>query len=173
MERLQPHAGKTALLTCVPMQLRLTVTAGGELSAAAADAVPDVAIHTTPGVLARVAAGDESAWSAARLEGDADFAASIEYVRRNVRWDYEEDLSRVFGDIAAHRLASGAQELQRWGRDAALNAGRAIVEYTTYENPLLASPAAVEAFNREVDILRDDAARLEKRLELIERRSRP
>ena len=170
LETLRPHAGKTALITCAPIQLRLTVTGGGALSAAQPDAVPDVTLDTTPGVLARAAAGDESAWNAVRIEGDTDFAAAIDYVRRHARWDYEEDLSRIFGDIAAHRLASGARELQRWGRNATLNAGRAIVEYATYENPLLASPAAVDAFNREVDTLRDDVARAGKRLELIERR---
>ena len=173
LDTLRPHAGKTALIACAPIALRLTVTGDGAFGAAPPGAAPNVTIETTPGMLARAAAGDENAWSAVRVEGDTEFAAAIDHVGRNVRWDVEEDLSQVFGDIAAHRLASGARELQRWGRDATLNAGRAVVEYATHESPMLASPAAVGAFNREVDTLRDDVARAEKRLEHIERRMGP
>jgi ubiquinone biosynthesis protein UbiJ len=35
---------------------------------------------------------------------------------------------------------------------------------------MLASASAIDGFNREVDELRNDAARLEKRLALLERR---
>ena len=170
LDRLRVHAGKTALLMCPPLQLRLSVTATGELANALPDAAPDVAIGVTPGILLRAAARDSNAWSAAEVTGDAEFAQAIDYVRRNLQWDYEEDLSRIFGDIVAHRLASLAKQLDGWGRDTALKVGRTFVEYVTYERPLVASPHAVEHFNREVDTLRDDAERLEKRLELLRRR---
>src|SRR2546430_11066708 len=39
---------------------------------------------------------------------------------RSLIWDFEEDLSRVFGDVVAHRLASGGKAVAAWQRDAAL-----------------------------------------------------
>jgi ubiquinone biosynthesis protein UbiJ len=87
-----------------------------------------------------------------------------------MRWDFEEDLSRIFGDIAAHRMVEGARELDRWGRDAALNVGRAFAEYATYERPLIASARTIEEFNRDVDEMRDAVERIEKRLELLIRK---
>lgn len=171
LEKLVPHAGKTALLRCPPFELRYTVLDTGEVSAAVRDTAPDVTIAVTPGALLRLAARDESAWNAAQVSGDVDFAAAIDYVRRNLEWDYEEDLSRVFGDVAAHRLGAAVRELDRWGRAAALNLGQAFAEYSVYERPLLASRRAVEEFNREVDEVRDHAARLEKRIELLRRLS--
>jgi ubiquinone biosynthesis protein UbiJ len=170
LERLREHAGKTALFTCPPFTLLATVTETGELAASPFGTTADVTIGVTPGVLLRAAYSDSAAWSAAQVTGDVEFAAALDYVRRNVVWDYEEDLSRVFGDIAAHRIASAAKRVQLWGRDTALKLSQTAAEYVTYEKPLIASAHAVEQFNREVDVLRDDVERIEKRLDLLGRR---
>ena len=170
LERLRPHAGKTALLACPPLSTRFTVLDSGELQPAAREALPQVTITTTPGVLMRLAARDESAWSAAEVAGDVEFAAAIEYVRRNIAWDYEEDLSHLVGDIAAHRIGRALRTLDGWGRAALANVAGSFAEYATYERPLVAPAPAVEAHNREVDEVRDHAARLEKRIELLRRR---
>ena len=170
LEKLSPHAGRTVRLVCAPFDLTLAITEAGEVAAAAHDATPDTTISVTPGVLLRLAARDESAWNAAEVSGDMQLAAAVDYVRRNLEWDYEEDLSRVFGDVPAHRMAQGLRALEAFGRNAALNLARSFAEYATHEQPSLALPRAVEAFNREVDEVRDHAARLEKRLELLRRR---
>lgn len=36
------------------------------------------------------------------IEGDADLAAVFAWLGENLRWDYEEDLSRIVGDAPAH-----------------------------------------------------------------------
>lgn len=169
LDKLSPHMGKSALISCAPFTLRATVTETGAL-AAAPHATPDVTITLTPGVILRTAARDEEAWLNAQVTGDVEFAGAIGYVWRNIAWDYEEDLSRVFGDVAAHRMATAARQLDSWGRNTLLNLGQAAAEYATFERPALASAHAVSEFNREVDTLRDDAARLEKRIALLARR---
>ena len=171
LEALKPHAGKTAVLTSPPFEARLTVNERGELGQADPQAEADVIVTLTPGVLLRLLARDDAAWSAADVTGDVQFAAAIDYVRRNFEWDVEESLSRVVGDIAAHRLARTAREVNRWGRGAAVNLGQALAEYAVHEQPASASAQAVEALNREVDEVRDHAARLEKRLELLRRQA--
>lgn len=170
LERLRAHAGKTALLACPPLEARLTVLETGELEPAARETPPQVTITTTPGVLLRLAARDETAWSAAEVAGDVEFAAAIDYVRRNLAWDYEEDLSHLFGDIAAHRIGNAVRTLDGWGRAALTNVAASFAEYATYERPLVAAAPAVEAHNHEVDEVRDQVARLEKRIELLRRR---
>ena len=170
LERLQPHAGKTALLACAPWEVRVTVSESGELAQADSDAVPDVVVVTTPGLLLRVASGDDNAWGEAKLEGDVQFAGAIDYVRRNLRWDYEETLSRLLGDVAAHRIAGAVHSADRWRRTAGLNMARGIAEYAAHENPQVANAEAVGEFNAEVDRMRDDVDRLEKRIELLGQR---
>jgi ubiquinone biosynthesis protein UbiJ len=113
----------------------------------------------------RLAARDDKAWGDVGITGDTDFAAVIHHLARELRWDIEEDLSRVFGDIAAHRMAETGRTLQRWGERSLENTGRSFSEYWTEEQPLIAGRLDLEDFIREVDHLRDDAARLEKRIE--------
>lgn len=170
LERLRPHASKSALFACAPFELHVTVLDSGELAPARMETEADVTIRVSPGLMLRIAARDEAAWRDAQVSGDTELAAAIDYVRRNLEWDFEEDLSRVFGDIAAHRLANAVRELDRWGRGAALNIAHAFAEYSTYEKPLVANARAVEEFNREVDRVRDDTERLEKRIELLSQR---
>jgi ubiquinone biosynthesis accessory factor UbiJ len=171
VEKLRPHAHKTVLFTGAPFELRLTVLETGEVAAALRDAQPDVTINMSPAAVLRATAGHESAWRNAQISGDTEFAGAIDYIRGNIRWDFEEDLSRIVGDVAAHRLVEGVRELDRWGRDAVLNLGRAFAEYATYERPLIASARAIEEFNVEVDEMRDAVERLEKRLELLIRKA--
>jgi ubiquinone biosynthesis protein UbiJ len=168
--KLQPHAGKTVLVKCPPAHLAATVTIEGDLATAPADSTPHTTIALTPGLLMRMAARDESAWHDAQVDGDVELAAAISYVARNIAWDYEESLARVFGDVAAHRMATAARDLDRWGRSTLLNLAHAAAEYATYESPVLAASGELDRFSREVDDLRDDAARLEKRIQLLARR---
>lgn len=166
-DELRPFAGKTARFDLAPLALLLGVEESGEVASAAAGAVPAVTITLTPGLMLRLAARDETAWREIEATGDADFATAINHVARNLRWDVEEDLSRVFGDIAAHRMAESGRILQRWGRQALENTGRSFAEYWTEEQPLVAGRRDLEEFNRAVDELRDDVARLEKRIESL------
>ena len=166
-EDLRRFAGRTVRFEAVPFALSLTVLDSGEVAMAAPDAVCAVTIKLTPGLMLRLAAREETVWREIEFSGDTDFAAVINQVARNLRWDVEEDLSRVFGDIAAHRMAETGRTFQRWGKQAIENTGRSFAEYWTEEQPLIAGSYDLEAFNRAVDQLRDDAARLEKRFEQL------
>ncbi|MBI5108226.1 MAG: hypothetical protein HZA62_05720, partial [Rhodocyclales bacterium] len=82
-------------------------------------------------------------------------------------WDAEEDLSRLVGDVAAHRIVKGGQEFAAWQQQAAQNFAANLAEYFTEEQPLIAKQADIAAFSADIDHLRDDVARLEKRLALL------
>jgi ubiquinone biosynthesis protein UbiJ len=167
LERLRPFAGKGVRVECFPMTMVLGITEIGETAAASPETLPDVTIRLSPGVMLRLAARDASAWNDIAVEGDPPLAAALNHIARNIRWDVEEDLSRVFGDIAAHRMVEAGRKLDNWGRQGADNLARSFAEYWTEEQPLIANRADLEQFNRDVDVLRDDVARLEKRIEQI------
>jgi ubiquinone biosynthesis protein UbiJ len=166
-DALKPFAGRTARFELAPFALSLTVLESGEAAPAALDTVPAATIRLTPGLLLRISARDETAWRELEAAGDAEFIAAINQVARNLHWDVEEDLSRVFGDVAAHRMAQTGRTLQRWGEQALENTGRSFAEYWTEEQPLIAGRHDLEQFYRAVDQLRDDVARLEKRLDRV------
>ena len=125
----------------------------------------DAVFTLTPGVALRLLASDKNAWQEVQMSGDTELAREVLFVAQNVRWDAEEDLSRVFGDILAHRMAQAASDLKRWPLQAADSIARSAAAYWTDEQPLIATRHDVERFVREVDALRDDVARFEKRLQ--------
>jgi ubiquinone biosynthesis accessory factor UbiJ len=164
MERLAKHAGRTARFNVGPLSLSFTVQPSGEVAAASAEATRDLDVTIPPFALPKLAARDEGAWSGVRIEGDAQFAHDVSFIARNLDWDLEEDLSRVVGDIAAHRIVSTARSLHRWGREAGQRLAQGAAEYWTEESPLIASRVKVAGFGQDVAELRDAVERLEQRI---------
>jgi ubiquinone biosynthesis protein UbiJ len=163
-DTLKPHAGKTVCLRCLPLSASLVVLESGEVAPAPAGTAPDATLTVTPGLLLRMAARDDNAWRDIVIEGDTALAGAVHHLWRHLRWDAEEDLSRVFGDIAAHRMADSARTLGRWAQISGDNLARSFTEYVTEERPAVAAANDVRRFAADVDLLRDDLARLEKRI---------
>ena len=166
LDRLRPHAGRTVAFHVGPFAMTLTVQTTGEV-AAVEGAAPDLEVRISPFLVPRLAAGEEAAFDAIEMNGDAALAADVAFLARHLRWDYEEDLAKVVGDIAAHRIAESARGLGRWGREATLRMAQGAAEHWTEESPLIASRVKVEDFAAEVSRLRDDVERLEKRIERL------
>jgi ubiquinone biosynthesis protein UbiJ len=120
-----------------------------------------------PSLLPRLAAHDEEAHTEIRSEGDTALLTEIFFLSRNLRWDAAEDLSSLTGDIAAERLVQTFHSARQQIRDAAVNLSRASAEYLTEEQPLIAKLQQVSAFMQQVDMLRDDLARLEQRIDRL------
>ena len=164
MERLRKHSGRTVRFDVGLLPIAWTVQPDGSVASADPRGVRDLSIRVSPFALPRLAAGDEAAWREARVEGDAELAQEVSFLARHLRWDPEEALSRVVGDIAAHRVVGAVRGGARWGREAVERTTAAAMEYWTEEAPLVASRVKVEDFVRGVDALRDDIERLDKRL---------
>ena len=169
MERLRKHAGRTAAFTVGPFAFGLTVQTTGEVTPAVDGAAPDLRVRISPFLLPRLAAGEEAAFREIEMEGDMELAQEISYLARNLTWDVEEDLSRVVGDIAAHRIVAAGRAMAHWTREAAVRTAQGAAEYWTEESPLIASRVKVEDFARGVSDLRDAVERLDKRIERLER----
>jgi ubiquinone biosynthesis protein UbiJ len=164
-ERLAAHAGKTVCFDVPPLSVSLEILATGEVAASSADAT--TTFRLTPALALRIAATGRDAWRDVETSGDLSLARDVLYLAENLRWDAEEDLSRVFGDILAHRIAGAGNALLRWQQDSARSLLQQAAAYWTEERPLIAARPLLEQFARDVDMLRDDVARFEKRLDLL------
>ena len=89
----------------------------------------------------------------------------------HVRWDYEDDLSKVIGDVPANRVGTFAREAAGTVKDTAINLTEMLSEYWQEEKPVLAKKRHIEQFSNEVDTLRADVERLEKRLQRLSQNS--
>ena len=45
-----------------------------------------------------------------KIEGDVQLAAEVNWLADHVRWDIEEDLSRILGDVPAHAVVSTVKQ---------------------------------------------------------------
>ncbi|MGB5200150.1 MAG: sterol-binding protein, partial [Sedimenticolaceae bacterium] len=86
--------------------------------------------------------------------------------------DWEEQLSRFTGDIAAHEIGRGVRAASREGARMRRSSEQILSEYLTEEARLLPHRFEVEDFIADVDTLRDDAERLAARIALLEKRRR-
>ncbi|MCQ9373576.1 hypothetical protein NMQ14_04870 [Methyloversatilis sp. XJ19-13] len=171
-ERLSRHAGRHARLAAGEIAVAFAIAPDGTL-AVSAESTPSVTLRLPADALLRLPHQGEGVLREARIEGDAALAETLGQVLRSLRWDAAEDLSRVVGDVAAERVVGGARSMLSAGGDLANRFANAGSEYVADEAQMLIRPAASAAFASAVDILRDDYSRLQKRIELLERRAQP
>ena len=167
MERLRKHAGRTAAFHVGPVTLAFTIQTTGEVAAAVPGAARDLDARLSPFLLLRLAANEEAAFREIEMQGDMELGQDISFLARNLTWDVEEDLSRVVGDIAAHRIVAAARGAREWGRDASLRVAQGAAEYWTEESPLIATRVKIDSFVEGVAELRDAVERLAKRVEKL------
>ncbi|WP_298933800.1 hypothetical protein [uncultured Ramlibacter sp.] len=111
-ERLARQSGRVVEAQWRVFVVRLAATPAGLLELAPAAAAPDLTLTLTdesPLGLAQAAVrGDKPP---IRIAGDVQFAAEINWLVDNVRWDLEEDLARLVGDAPAHAAAQVARRV--------------------------------------------------------------
>jgi len=172
--RLAPFAGSVVRFVIPPAASSFKITPDGMLAASGGDVEPDATVHLElPTLIRIVLLGDESARQQIRVERNAELAAALTGVLRGLRWDVEEDLSRVVGDLAARRLTRAGAALRDWHIEVASKLAASMVEYWTEERPLVMAREPVRDFVNAVDTLREDVDRLEKRIERLAAGVRP
>jgi ubiquinone biosynthesis protein UbiJ len=161
---LQPFAGKVVQFDFVLAKANLMILEDGSLAIAGETASPETNIHLPLSLALRLLAGDESAKMQIKIDGDAHLATEISKVLQNMRWDIEEDLSKVMGDIAAYKIGEVSKKTFAEAKKQSINLAEMLSEYWQEEKNILAKKRYVEQFNADVDTLKSDVARLEKRL---------
>ena len=144
-ERLQRHVGQAAELRPPLLPpLRLVVAPGGRIEPGGGE---PAAIVTLEGVTGEGALADE-----------------LRYLQKNLRWDFEEELSRVMGDVAAERVGGTLRAFARWQADAAQRLTETLADYATAESGALVRRGELARFAADVERLRAALDQLERRL---------
>lgn len=164
---LQPFSGQTVAIHLGPAKANLTVLENGGLAMAGESAIDDASISLSPSLALRILAKDAAASSQVQITGNTELAKALAKVLQGMRWDYEEDLSKIIGDIPATQANAFAKKTYSEAKSKVINVTEMLTEYWQEENPLIAKKRHVEAFVKDVDQLRDDVERLEKRIEKL------
>lgn len=110
--RLKRQAGRLVEAHWRVFSVRLAATPAGLLELGSPSALPDLTLTLTeqsPFALAQAALrGDKPP---VRIAGDVQLAAEVQWLVDHVRWDLEEDLSRLVGDAPAHAVGNAMRKM--------------------------------------------------------------
>ena len=170
---LMPFAGNTIAFDFAIIKANLIILEDGSLALGGETAHPEASIYAPPSLMLRMLAKDEAAKMDFKITGDTHLATEIAKILQNIRWDVEDDLSKIVGDIPATKIAEFGRETAQTVKDTSTNLAQMLSEYLQEEQPMLAKKRHIEQFNADVDALRNDVARFEKRLAKLTKEMSP
>ena len=164
------HAGKEALIDTGAVQLRMRVTRDGMVEPGNEEMPATVTIRVKLSDLPLILQNRDRAFSYVKIEGDAEFANTISQLSKGLRWEAEHDLEKLFGPIAATRLADGARNAASGVAATGKKFAENVAEFLLEERAVLIRPNQVSDFADDITRLRDDVERAAKRLEKLEQK---
>jgi ubiquinone biosynthesis protein UbiJ len=159
-----------------PLRVRMASASGALTIRPAGEEPADAVIEGTPLSFLRLATGEAAKSIRAGgmdVRGDAEIAEAFRRLLEAARPDFEEELSRFTGDVAAHYLAGFARDAASFGKRAGDSFARSTAEYLTEESRDLPVRLEVEEFLEDVDRIREAVDRLDARVAAAERARGP
>lgn len=151
-----------------PSEIYVLPSGAGLRLLARYDAKADVSLRGTLPMFLRLVRGGarQELFSSGELEisGDVELGRRFQRIIENLDIDWEEQASRLVGDVAARKLGNLVRDARAWQRQSAQTLGADLAEYLQEESRLLTTRVRVDAFLDAVDVLRADTDRLEARL---------
>ena len=102
-----------------------------------------------------------------RFDGDDELGENFQKLLQEIDFDWEEQLARVVGDLAARQLGNVVRGAHEWSKQAIDTLGLDIAEYLQEETGDLPRREEVTVFVNGVDELRDAVERAAARAEKI------
>jgi ubiquinone biosynthesis accessory factor UbiJ len=156
----------------LPLALQIAATDQGIAFTDQADGPADCTLSGLPLSLARLGlTGDPDVFrqGGVSISGDPVLAQDFRRLLDLARPDWEEELSRLVGDVAAHQLGNAARGLLRWTLQTADTLGRDTSEFLREESRDLPTRFEVDEFLDQVDEISGDMDRAEARLCRLEK----
>ena len=110
--RLARLKGRVVRVQWRTLSMTLAATPAGLLERSTPDAVADLRLlvaDDSPLTILQTALNGGK--PSIKIEGDVQLAAEVNWLVDHVRWDVEEDLSRILGDAPAHALVSTTKQI--------------------------------------------------------------
>jgi ubiquinone biosynthesis protein UbiJ len=174
MAELANHAGKVILLDLPIGKLCFEIRHDGTLAPVTNIDNPSLELEVSPEALSALAGGPgnlrDQAMKSVKITGDADLAQLLGRLAGQIRWEYEEDLARFIGDAPANFAVRQGKKFISAGKSAATDLLENVVEYVSEERKVLLNKRDFMIRKNELSVLRDAVDRIEKRIQLLERK---
>lgn len=137
------------------------------------DLQADTVLHGTPLGMAQLGLGTDTARTLfsgdVEITGDVETGQAFKAILDEMDIDWEEQLSRVTGDVIAHQLGNLARRAGEWLHHGGTTLQQDIGEYLQEESRVLPSRIEIENYIADVDNTAMAVERLEARLQRLRR----
>ena len=114
--------------------------------------------------------GKGAAMKFVRISGDVDLAADLNRLFAELRWEAEEDLSKLIGDAPSRRIIVESKKVFTQANNAVEDLKIGVRDFFVNERNILLGANQFNDFKSEIRLLRDQLDRAEKKLNHIEQR---
>ena len=149
------------------IRLFILPTAMGLTLASTYEDKADVSIKGTPAALLGMITAEKVGAGDVEIIGNVGMAHKLQSILKKVDVDWEEYLSQIIGDIAAHKVGNFVRGMSQLAKASARTIGLDISEYLRYEKEALLDKSELDEFNHAVDKIRNDVERLQKRVDRL------
>ena len=169
LQQLKTFSAARIFIHAAGVDVALRITSQGDLepcgegSNTLARTPSDLTVSIPLAALPAGISSGRDALNLATFTGNTDLAALLHELAKHLSWDAEHDLSQIIGEIAAHRVANAACSAHANTSESIKRLGENGAEYLVHEAKILVSQAEARHFQAQLETLRDDIARLEKR----------
>lgn len=168
-KRLQAHAGQQLAVYVGGHLWTMHIDSHGYFQKSHSTETTTLTITLPLALVPALLQRDELALRQLPMVGDLTLAQSLAYVLRHLHWDLSASLSPWLGDLFSQRLSDTTRQCHHWQQQVRHNTLRQLADYLTEEVHLLPTPVVVDEWLRAVDALPEDVARLEARLNALEK----
>ncbi|HYF57688.1 MAG TPA: SCP2 sterol-binding domain-containing protein [Burkholderiaceae bacterium] len=169
-DRLRAHAGRSVRIVVEsplgPVSSEARIGDDGTLTVASVES-PTVTLSLRPSIDAlfgMLRDGPRGLTGHLKVEGDVMVAAAIGEIAQQLRWDVEEDLSRLVGDRIAHRMGETARGGARQAEVLRERVETGVRQFLVDEDRQLVGRDDLRTLADAVRSLEDGLARLEARI---------
>ncbi len=132
------------------------------------DAETTTWLKASPGAFMAVAAsGGKLNTGRMQISGDAETGRQFQQLFQSMNPDFEEAMSRLFGDVVGVQLARASRGLKDWITSAGYRMSETASDYFRVEGRLLVNREEMDEFLDAVDDLRDDVEHIERRVAAV------
>lgn len=166
---LRPREGQSIAITLPIGDFQIAIQEGMFVNASDSTNLPSVSL-TIPqeAIWTFLKEGKSGAMKFVKISGDIDFAADLNRLAADLKWEVEEDLSKLLGDATARRVVLESQKMLHQTQLAMNDLKGGIRDYLVYEKNILVDSQQMSDFKSELRLLRDQIDRAEKKVNLLE-----
>jgi len=149
------------------IKLFILLSARGFTLASKHEDKADVSIKGSPAALLGMITAEKIGAGDVEIIGNVGTAHKLQSILKKMEVDWEEHLSQIIGDIAAHKVGNFVKGMSKLAKASARTIGLDISEYLRYEKEALLDKSELDEFNHAVDKVRNDVERLQKRVDRL------